>query len=145
MLSHPVLLLLVLMLATVVVLSLRSAWRDRRVDFIHRLSLGGQADAVAARVFDRIVPVLVQDGYTMVAQAGHTTVFERRFFPGWTFLVAIFFFPVGLLALLARGRETVVIVTGDDVLELHGYCRKLNADFIVGVADDEAAYLAPTG
>jgi len=41
----------------------------------------------------------------MVAQSGNTTVFEHRFLPSWTVLVAIFLFPFGLVALLARGRE----------------------------------------
>jgi len=47
-----------------------------------------------------------------------------------------------LIALLARGREEVVIVAGDRVLEFHGYCSKVTADFIVAVADYEAAELA---
>jgi hypothetical protein len=99
-------------------------------------------NAVAAQVFDQVIPVLVKDGYTMVAQGGHTTVFEHRFFPAWTVLVSIFFFPLGLIALLARARETVVIVSADGVLGLHGYCGKATADFIVDVADDAAARLA---
>jgi hypothetical protein len=130
-------------LAALLVLGVRWAWRDRRVDFIHSLVLGPDTDAVAGLMFDRIVPVLADDGYVMVAQAGHTTVFERRFFPAWTVLVAIFFFPVGLLALLARGRESIVVVSQDDVLDVHGYCRKLDADFIIAVVDDAAAHYAP--
>jgi hypothetical protein len=34
---------------------------------------------------------------------------------------------------------TVVIVSGDRVMDLHGYCSKRIADFIVAVADDVAA------
>jgi hypothetical protein len=33
--------------------------------------------------------------------------------PAWTVLIAIFLFPFGLVALLARTRETVIIVAGD--------------------------------
>jgi hypothetical protein len=143
MLSHPAILALLLALAAVVLLSLLWAWRDRSVDFIHRRALGAQTDAVAALMLDRVVPVLVRDGFAMVAQAGHTTVFERRFFPIWTILVAIFLFPVGLLALLARGRETIVIISRDGVLELHGRCGKFNADFVIASADDAATENAP--
>jgi hypothetical protein len=57
--------------------------------------------------------------------------------------LALFLFPFGLLALLARGRETVVIVSGERLLELHGYCSKVTADFIVALADDVAAQSAP--
>jgi HAMP domain-containing protein len=141
-LSRPVVLVVVLALAALVAVCLLSAWRWRRVDFIHQLPLGADAEAVAAEVFDQLIPVLVKDGYTMVAQGGHTTVYEHRFFPAWTVLASIFLFPVGLVALLARSRETVVIVSGDRVLELHGYCGKVTADFIVAVADAAAARLA---
>jgi hypothetical protein len=141
-LSHPVILVLLVAFAVLLAVCFWSAWRGRRVDFIHQLALGTQTEEVAAHVFDQLIPVLVQDGYAMVAQGGHTTVFEHRFLPGWTVLVAIFLFPFGLVALLARGRETVVIVSGDRVLELHGYCSKATADFIVAVADDVAAQLA---
>ena len=141
-LSHPAILVVLVALVALLALSLWSAWRRRRVDFIHSIALGGQADAVAARLFDRLLPVLVDDGYAIVAQAGHTTIFEHRFFPAWTVLVSIFFFPFGLLALLARGRETVVIVSADGALDLHGYCSKTTADFIVASADYVAAELA---
>ena len=120
------------------------AWRDRRVDFIHHLDPGPDTDAVAELTFDRILPTLVTDGYAMVAQAGNTTIFERRFFPAWTVLVAIFAFPFGLLALLARGRETIVIVTGVSSLELYGCTSKTTADYIVATADYAAAHLATT-
>ena len=137
--SNPVLLTLLVAFAVVGVLAARWAWRDRRVDFLHRLALGAASEAVAATVFDHVVPVLVADGYAMAAHGGHTTIMERRFFPVWTILAAIFLFPVGLLALLARDRETVVIVSRDGVLELHGRCGKLTADFVIAVADEAAA------
>src|SRR4051794_32789776 len=99
MLSHAAILVLLLALVALLGASLRWAWRDRSVDFIHRLTLGAQTDTVAALTFDHVIPVLADGGYRMVAQAGHTTIFERRFFPVWTVLAAIFVFPVGLIAL----------------------------------------------
>lgn len=125
--------------AVLVALWVRWAWRDRRVDFVHQIALGLQAEAAGAEVFDRVIPVLVRDGYAMVARGGNTTVFERRFFPAWTILVAFFLFPFGLVALLARGRGTVVIVSGDRAMQLHGSCPRGIADFIVSVADEVAA------
>jgi hypothetical protein len=112
------------------------------VDFVYQVPVGGQPEALADQVFARLIPVLVKDGFSMVAQGGHTTVFEHRFLPAWSVLVAIFLFPLGLIALLARGREEVVIVAGDRVLDFHGYCSEVTADFIVAVADYEAAELA---
>jgi hypothetical protein len=106
-LRHPVTFVVLFALAVLVALCLWSAWRARRVDFIHRIALESQSEAVGTRVFDRVIPVLVQNRFAMVAQGGNTTVFEHRFVPGWTVLVAIFLFPFGLVALLARGRETV--------------------------------------
>lgn len=141
MLSDLVIALLLLAFAVLLAWCIWSAWRARAVDFVHQIPLGAQTEDVAAHVFDQVIPVLVRDGYAMVAQGGHTTVFERRFTPAWTVLVAIFLFPFGLLALLARGRETVNVVSGDGVLELYGYCSKAIADFIVVVADDAAAQL----
>jgi hypothetical protein len=138
-LLHPVILVVLLALVALLALCVWSAWRGRRVDFIHQIALGAQPETVGAQVFDRVIPVLVQDGYAMVAQGGNTTVFEHRFMPAWTVVVAIFLFPVGLVALLARGRETVVIVSADRVIDLHGYCSSVIADFIVAVADDVAA------
>ena len=145
MLSHPVALILLFAFVALLGFGFWSAWRARRVDFIHQLELGGQAEEVGAEVLDQVIPVLVEDRFAMVAQGGHTTVFEHRFVLAWTVLVAIFLFPFGLIALLAKGRETVVIVTGDRFLELHGYCSKVTADYIVAVADDVAAQLALEG
>ncbi len=141
MLSHPILLLIEFAVAGLVVVGVLLAWRDRGVDFLHRAVLGDRSDAVVALTLDRVLPVLVDDGYRMVANAGHTTILERRFFPVWTVLAAIFLFPVGLLALLARGRETIVIAGRDGVVELHGRCGKVTADFVVDAARDAAADL----
>jgi hypothetical protein len=119
----------------------RSAWLHRRVDFVHRVGAGLQVDTVSARVFDRVIPVLVSDGYKMVARAGNTTMFERRSLPGWTILVAIFLFPFGLLALLARNRETITVVSTDGTLDLHGSCSKAHADYLIAVANEVAGHL----
>lgn len=93
-------------------------------------------------MLDQIIPVLVDDGYRSVAQGGHTTAFERRHVVGWTILVAIVFFPVGLIALLFRGRESVTVIGGERSFEVHGCCGKHMADYLMAVADDAAAAFA---
>jgi hypothetical protein len=137
-------LIVVVLLALGVLLALwaRSAWKTRGVDFVHQAELQWEADAAAGEFLDRVIPVLVHDGYSMVAHGGRTTVFEHRFLPAWTVLVALFFFPFGLIALLHRARETIVIVSGDRFLALHGSCSKEVADFVVAAADDVATHPA---
>jgi hypothetical protein len=140
--SRLVIVLALLVLAGIVVWLLWLAWRSRQTDFIHRVAVGGSSDAVATHVFDRILPSLVKDGYQMVAQAGNTTVFEHRFMYGWTFVVALVFFPFGLLALLLRGRDTIVVIGGSGAVEVNGTCPKPIADWIIAVLDEGAALAA---
>jgi hypothetical protein len=137
-LSHPALLVLVLGLAVLLGLAVRSVWRNRRVDFIHHVTVGVQAEDSANQLFDRVVPVLVREGYRMVANAGHTTVFEFRSSLVGPILISIFLFPIGLLALLGRSRETITFVTAGATLEIYGYCSKSIVDYVVAVADDVA-------
>lgn len=137
-----VVLLVALVLAGLVISLVWTAWRCRQVDLIHRVRAPGRSDEVADHVFDRIVPSLVKDGYAMVAQAGNTTVFEHRFFYGWTFLVALFLFPFGLLALLLRGRDTIVVISGPNAVEVTARCPKPVADWIIAVFDEAALAVA---
>jgi hypothetical protein len=124
------------------------AWwwsRNRNVDFLHRVRVDRRAGEAAGLLFDFVVPVLVRDGYKMVARGGHTTILEHRFFPAWTIVLAIVAFPFGLLALLARARHTVTIVGRGDVLEVRGRCPKPTAEFVMAAAEDAAWEQAPAG
>ncbi len=134
------LLVVVLGLAVLLGLALWSVWRARRVDFIHHAAIGPEPQAAADELFDHVVPELVRDGYQMVANAGHTTVFERRSSLVGPIVISIVLFPIGLIALLGRSRETVTFVTDDANLELYGYCSKPMADYLIAVADDVAAH-----
>lgn len=87
------------------------AWRDRRVDFPHDVPLGVDAEAMRQRLLDREVQLLVAEEFTTVAHVSHTTILERRYIPGWAFAVAILLFPIGLVALVSRNRETITIAS----------------------------------
>jgi hypothetical protein len=52
---------------------------------------------------------LASNGYLMVAQSLGTITYWRRYFPSWSIAVAVLFFPIGLLALLARRDATLVV------------------------------------
>ncbi|MGI8595520.1 MAG: hypothetical protein ACR2ML_14380 [Solirubrobacteraceae bacterium] len=47
--------------------------------------------------------------YELVNQSPTGLVFERSGRPGWTVAVAVFLFPIGLLALLNRQTDRIVI------------------------------------
>jgi hypothetical protein len=77
-LTRPVVVVVLLGSAVLLGPAVWLMWRARRVDFIHQVAVGPPTEAGAAELFDQVVPELVRDGYRMVANAGHTTVFERR-------------------------------------------------------------------
>lgn len=56
-----------------------------------------------------VLELLVSYGYDLVDRTPDRLVLQRRYQPVWTILLAIFLFPLGLLALLARSSETVTI------------------------------------
>ncbi len=136
---RPVVVVVLVALAILLGLALWLMWRNRRVNFIDHVAFGQEAEVAVAELFDRVVPVLVSDGYRMVASAGNTSVFERRSSLVGPILISIVLFPVGLIALLGRSRETVTFVSAGATLELYGYCTKPIADYLLAVADDVAA------
>jgi hypothetical protein len=138
-LTDPVIPLVLLAFAGALALLARLAWRERRVDFLDRRHVGAEVDEAKDRLFDLVVPGLVHNGFRTAADGGHTTILERRFFPAWTILLAVLLFPLGLLALLARGRETITIAGRGDALEVHGYCSRPTADWVLFALEDVAA------
>jgi hypothetical protein len=54
-------------------------------------------------------PALSQGGYKLTEKQADSAVYVRRYSPGWTILVAIFLFPIGLLALLARQQSNLLV------------------------------------
>ena len=64
---------------------------------------------VHLEVLRTIAPPLVDYGYQLVSHSPTGIVFECRLRPPWTILVAIFAFPIGLIALTIRRNERIVI------------------------------------
>ena len=64
---------------------------------------------VHLEVLRTIAPPLVDYGYQLVSHSPTGIVFECRLRPSWTILVAIFVFPIGLIALTIRRNERIVI------------------------------------
>ena len=139
-----VLVVILVALALVAVWWVRAAWRDRSVDFIHRISLGPGTERVPDQFLDEVLPVLVRGGYRKTAGAGHTYVFEgRRAIPAWAaVLFALVLFPIGVVALLfVRGPNTITLVASEDAIEARGSSGKLMADYLLAVLDAIAASL----
>ena len=77
-----------------------------------------------ADLLEFVAPPLTAYGYRLVEHSAGRLVFERDTRPAWTFLAAVFAFPIGLFALLytseervtiqlvARGDETVIVAQG---------------------------------
>ena len=130
---------LVLVLGGLVALFIWTSWRDRTVDFLHDVPLGAYAETARERLLDREVPILVAADFRTAADVAHTTILERRYMPGWAIVLAVVLFPLGLLALLARNRETITIASSDGSLRVNGRCGKTIADALIHEVDDVGA------
>jgi uncharacterized protein DUF1707 len=77
--------------------------------FSERVPVDRPPHETMAAVLDEIAPWLHGYGYRLVRRSGSELEFTSRRHPGWTFVVAVFLFPFGLLALLhTTGSELVV-------------------------------------
>jgi Domain of unknown function (DUF1707) len=56
-----------------------------------------------------IAPALHRHGYELAEKREGRLVFSYGYRPGWTYAVAVLFFPFGLLALLARNEERITL------------------------------------
>jgi hypothetical protein len=84
-------------------------WVPGRLAFT--ASWHGPADPrrAGADILEFLVPMFFEYGYDLVDRTSTRLVFERRYQPIWTILLAIFLFPFGLLALLARANERITL------------------------------------
>ena len=89
--------------------------RDRRpprvpgtFSFVERVELDADPAVVRERAFEFIAPALARSGYEL-SIVGGALMFRRRWRPTWTVLVAIFTFPIGLLALTYRNTDEVIV------------------------------------
>lgn len=88
---------------------------DRRVprvpgsfSFVERVELQVSPAVAREQAFEHIAPALARSGYEL-SVVGGALVFRRRWRPTWTILVAIFTFPIGLLALSRRNTDEVIL------------------------------------
>jgi len=81
--------------------------------FSVRISSPEQPAVVIAEAMRTIGPHLLGSGYSMKRPAENQLVFTRYRRPVWTILVAIFFFPFGLFALMHKVRGAQVFVNAN--------------------------------
>jgi hypothetical protein len=76
-------------------------------------------------LLDTLAPALNSYGYELVSHSEGGLLFERSRRPTWTIFVAVFAFPLGLLALTVRTTERIAMSveaqgTGRTALTVHG-------------------------
>jgi hypothetical protein len=102
----------------------RAARVPGRLAFVERVPLPVGVAAARDSAFDSLVPAMLRYGYTLDDRAPQRLEFSFRRRPGWTILVAIFAFPIGLLALMHTIDEQVVVELeerpGGTMLTAHG-------------------------
>jgi hypothetical protein len=87
----------------------RLPWFPGRYEFTVRWVAPASRKDAQADLMEFVAPPMHRFGYDLIERTPERMVFERRTFPMWTLLPAIFLFPFGLLALLIRGNERVAI------------------------------------
>lgn len=95
-----------------------------RLAFVERVQL--EVDPAVAReeAFEHIAPALARYGYDLTVVGGALR-FRRRRRPTWTILLAVFTFPIGLLALMHQEENEVIVefeegLGGGTALLAHG-------------------------
>ena len=76
--------------------------------FVERIELDVAPAVARDRAFEHIAPALARDGYDL-SVIGGALLFRRQWRPTWTILVAVFTFPIGLLALTHRKSDEVIL------------------------------------
>ena len=79
-----------------------------RLAFVERVHLAAGPAVAREHAFEFIAPALARNGYRLSIEGG-SFVFHRRYRPGWTVAVAVFAFPLGLLALLHTDSDEIVV------------------------------------
>jgi uncharacterized protein DUF1707 len=79
-----------------------------RLAFVERVQLDADPQLAREQAFAYIAPALARQGYDL-RMVGGTFTFRRRWRPGWTILVAIFTFPLGLIALTCQNEDEVTV------------------------------------
>jgi hypothetical protein len=80
-----------------------------RYAFVERVQLDVDPALAREQALEFIAPALAKHGYVL-SSAGDVLAFRRRWRPGWTILVAIVTFPIGLLALMVTEQDEVAVM-----------------------------------
>jgi hypothetical protein len=80
--------------------------------FVERVELAVAPAVAREQVFEHIAPAMARSGYEM-SIIGTAFMFRRRWRPGWTILVAVFAFPIGLIALAHQHTDEVIVELHD--------------------------------
>jgi|SRR5215218_5417744 len=83
--------------------------KARAVAFAERWQAPGDPGRTMDDLMAYVAPPLARAGYALVERGSHRLVFKRTRRPVWTILVAIFVFPLGLIALIHQDEQHVVI------------------------------------
>ena len=67
------------------------------------------AEHTMGQLMTHVAPPLARHGYALASRSPYRLEFVRERRPVWTILVAVFLFPVGLLALIYKDRERIAI------------------------------------
>ena len=67
------------------------------------------ADRTMRDLMEHVAPPLMRHGFMLADRSPYRLVFKRSRRPVWTILIAIFLFPLGLLALLYQESEQITI------------------------------------
>ena len=89
-------------------------WIPGRLGFTYRWRSPTDPKVTMRELMTFVVPPMERWGYDLTQRFDGRLRFERETRPLWTFLVAIFLFPFGLLALLYKDRERVTIDLDED-------------------------------
>jgi hypothetical protein len=81
------------------------------VPFVERVELAADPQVARREALAVIAPALARHGYKLAVEES-SLVFHRRRRPGWTIVVSIFAFPIGLLALLHTELDEIVVEIG---------------------------------
>lgn len=95
-----------------------------RYAFVERVQLEVAPGVARDQSFEHMAPALVRNGYEL-SIIGDALLFRRRRRPTWTILLAVFTFPIGLLALMHQEEDEVIVefeeaLGGGTALLAHG-------------------------
>jgi hypothetical protein len=80
-----------------------------RTNFQARWTTPGPPDRAVHEFLTQGAPTLYRSGYHLSSRWPNRLLFARQRHPAWTFVLAVLFFPIGLLALLVTDYEQIAV------------------------------------